>query len=245
MAVGQPGRATSPVAQDVTVLDWNIKSAQIGGAAAVAADIATAHPDVVVLEEVSSSPWGGDNARELADRLGMYWAWLPNSEFGGHHFLGNAVLSRYPISQVYNTPLPYAPGTEPRGLLHTLVDVNGVKVTVWATHLHFTGPVRLPQSQAVSDKVGDPSCATVLAGDMNSTPNSPMYSHFVRHLVDSFAGLTQGSGATVPADVPRGRIDYIFHSADISASQQSVRPQQHSDHRAVRVVLHVDPSSSC
>ena len=55
---------------------------------------------------------------------------------GGQY--GTALLSRYPIESVENTPLPRLPGDEQRGLLHAVLDVDGAKLSAYVVHLQHT-----------------------------------------------------------------------------------------------------------
>ena len=80
---------------------------------AIAAVLADVQPDVCGLQEVWASP-AGHLAAVLAEQLGMHWAWTPSPaperwqrRIGDPTMeVGNAILSRWPITEQASQPLP-------------------------------------------------------------------------------------------------------------------------------------------
>ncbi len=77
---------------------------------AIAATLAEVRPDLCGLQEVWAAP-GESLAAELAGRLGMHWCWAAagegrDSRGGLRLFIGNAILSRWPITAQAELRLP-------------------------------------------------------------------------------------------------------------------------------------------
>ena len=67
-----------------------------------------------------------DEASYLAQATGMHDVFGANLVQADGRRFGNAILSRYPVIESHNTPLPRVTGSEPRGLLHArTVRVDG------------------------------------------------------------------------------------------------------------------------
>ncbi|MEO3841877.1 endonuclease/exonuclease/phosphatase family protein [Streptomyces sp. B22F1] len=145
-------------------------------------------PDVVGLQEV----WGrgADNqAGWLANELGMHWAWAPSPEPGRWQRriddptveVGNAVLSRWPITEQDTAVLP-AGEEEPDGqqaLYARVAAPGGVTVPFFTTHLisyPHASATRTAQVSAlarfVHERRGDGDFPPVVTGDFNAEPDS-------------------------------------------------------------------------
>ena len=104
----------------------------------VARLVRSADVDVALLQEVDrfrGRSRFSDMPRVLAARTGMDVAYGLNVDLPGRAVSGTATLSRLPILSQRNVRLPTAPGRKPRGLLRTDLDVDGVRVSVFNTHL--------------------------------------------------------------------------------------------------------------
>ncbi len=161
---------------------------------------------------------------DVAEALGMYWAFGPTFQQGTLRFwpgtLGNAVLSRYPIRHVQNIPLQSVAWRKPRSLFQAVVDVEGVALTVFVTHLdHLLAPVRRRQFETIADRLRQTRGPHVLMGDLNT--HTPVRSRIwqgetvIRHLralgyVDAFAAVGRGDGRSYPTRFPLARLDYIW-----------------------------------
>jgi len=71
--------------------------------------IRSVDPDVLCLQEVWSDDSGADDARRLADDLGLHVARTDPVFWNGQSF-GNAVLSRWPVERIADERLPRADG---------------------------------------------------------------------------------------------------------------------------------------
>ncbi|MGH3996346.1 MAG: peptidoglycan DD-metalloendopeptidase family protein [Pseudonocardiaceae bacterium] len=233
-------------AQTVSVLTYNIKHGSIakraGGLESLAQEITTSGAGIVVLQEADNHGAGStaENVQWLAHRLGMQAAYAVNGRFRGKDTIDNAILSRYPLSSPENTRLPGSSSIQPRGLLHVAAQLDdGGLIHVYGSHLHFTGAIRQTQAAKIRDHIGTPECAAILAGDMNTTPNTAIHRALTTHLADPFASGKHGRGLTSPSSSPKARIDYLLHDTDTKVTAAEVMAAGDSDHRAVRATLDV------
>jgi len=191
--------------------------------------IRSAGADVVTLNEVINPVHLDGHTRdilsELADRLEMHYAfgasgWTDASPLWSGP-VGNAILSRYPLTRINNTLLPRPTATKQRSLFEArLAGGPARELTVFATHLdHAFEGTRMIQLQAAIRHMR-PYGPHVLAGDFN-TPGFP--GQRTRHVMapilflmrragyrDAFHVAGKGPGHTFPAASPFVRIDYLF-----------------------------------
>lgn len=206
---------------------------------AQAAVLAAEPPDIVVLNEVDRG-WlvtgGHDTLRLFADRLGLPHVFAPAAD----EVWGNALLSRYPVSELRIERLPRGGAPMMRSQLVAVIDVaEGQQLAVVGTHLSHVdsqGDTRLPQARAVAGTVArlrERSLPTVVLGDLNAEPGSPelaTFDPFVRTALPSTA-------ATWPSWDPVERIDHVLISDDLVARDLSVPDSLASDHLPVVVTL--------
>ena len=219
----------------------------------VANEIEAWDADVVLLQEVDRNrprTLFDDQAVALATRLDMHPAYganvrRPPAEPGGKgQEYGTLTLSRYPVLDSDNVHLPNRPGLERRGLLRTTIDVDGAPVDVFNTHLqHTSGAVRREQVRGIRAVLETRDLPTVVGGDLNAEPDSPALALLAAAgLSDPWPAVGVDEGLTVPARVPRRRIDFVLHDASFEPRAAEDLLSTVSDHRAVRVVLRlVDP----
>lgn len=157
---------------------------------------------------------------------------------------GDAVLSRWPVTDPRSLPLPAvgAP-TGAQALAVTLDLGDGVRTAVVSTHLQpppGQGPV--VQARAVADfaigyAAGRP---LVVAGDLNTEPGDEAFGQFTNAgLADALAAARPL--ATSPADDPREQIDHVFVSPGLTPSDPVAVRSTASDHLPVAVTLTLPP----
>jgi endonuclease/exonuclease/phosphatase family metal-dependent hydrolase len=149
---------------------------------AIAATVAEVQPDLCGFQEV----WGGPEenlAVDLAGRLGMHWCWVEAGKVrdpgGTELFIGNAILSRWPITTQEAGALPVSASDEARVAVHARIDAPGGALPMFTTHLTY-GPgrsaLRAGQVRALARFVEEHSggCAypPVVTGDLNAEPGS-------------------------------------------------------------------------
>lgn len=182
--------------------------------------------DVVGLQEVDRH-FGArsdfvDQASWLARALNMHLVYGANLDLDPlspdqpRRQYGTAILSHAPILDWDNTYLPRFGNHEQRGLLRARINVRGVPVQVYNTHLqHNDAAERLAQAQAITQLIGTPDESVVLLGDLNATPAAPEIRALVETLVDAWEAAGLGAGYTYPSEDPDRRIDYIMQSDDV------------------------------
>ena len=149
---------------------------------AIAATLAGVQPDLCGFQEV----WGGpaeNLAVDLAGRLGMHWCWVEAGKVrdpgGTELFIGNAILSRWPITTQEAGALPVSVSDEARVAVHARIDAPGGTLPLFTTHLTY-GPgrsaLRAAQVRALARFAEEHSggCAypPVVTGDLNAEPGS-------------------------------------------------------------------------
>jgi endonuclease/exonuclease/phosphatase family metal-dependent hydrolase len=193
--------------------------------------------DVVVLQEVSRG-WliSGrlDMLTWLSQRLGLPYVSGPTAD----PFWGNAVLSRYPVIEYENHDLPPRDLFLLRGFTSVTLDIGGGDtLRVIATHFHHVegdSDIRQPQARAVAE-FWDGSDNTVLLGDLNARPDAPEIA-ILREagLIDAGA---EADEFTFHSTDPYERIDYIWVSPDLTATEVVTRRTTASDHLPVSATV--------
>lgn len=208
---------------------------------AIATVVAETDPDVCGFQEVWSA--GEENfAAELAARLGMHWCWTSvlvrtGDAYGQELRIGNAILSRWPISGQREMALPIdGYPSERRTALHARIDAPDGALPFFTTHLSY-GPglsaLRLQQvrglARFVADQAADCAYPPVVTGDFNAEPDSdelrllggvltaPATAGLVlldawRYAAPTDPGFTwdRRNGYQANSVIPNSRIDYIL-----------------------------------
>jgi endonuclease/exonuclease/phosphatase family metal-dependent hydrolase len=192
--------------------------------------------DIVAIQEVDVGCARSGNlnqADELARLTGMTPCFAPAIPLQGGLY-GILVLSRLPVTLWSTLPLP---GQEPRCLLTVDLIWAGGPLRFCATHLDLEARQRqlsLPLIKRAVERRGVPF---VLAGDLNSTPDSGL----VQSLVAAWQASASLAGPTTyPADAPTERIDYILAGPAGAWQVQTmevIADALTSDHRPVRATL--------
>jgi endonuclease/exonuclease/phosphatase family metal-dependent hydrolase len=155
---------------------------------AIAATLAEVQPDLCGFQEVWGGPGengpGENLAIDLAGRLGMHWCWAEAGKVrdaggGTELFIGNAILSRWPITTQAADALPVSVSDEARVAVHARIDTPGGALPMFTTHLTWglgRSALRTAQVRALARFVEDHSsgCAypPVVTGDLNAEPGS-------------------------------------------------------------------------
>jgi endonuclease/exonuclease/phosphatase family metal-dependent hydrolase len=257
-----PAEARSDsAAEPLQVLTFNIHAGRgadnVLDLERVARLIRSSGADVVGLQEVdrhysARSNWV-DQGAELARRLDMHLAFgatideEPPAPGRPRVQFGNAILSRYPITSSSLTLLPVTPGQEPRGLLKAVVDVPGVDLEVFNTHLgDVSATDRVQQATRIQQEIGTPERPTILVGDMNAAPGAPEITILQGFLTDTWAVAGEGPGYTFESTNPAARVDYVFTSDAVPPVQGRVVSTDPvaSDHLPVAVHVPITSQDS-
>jgi endonuclease/exonuclease/phosphatase family metal-dependent hydrolase len=199
--------------------------------------VAAADPDLVALQEVDKNTSRSgyvDQAKELAQRLGMEYRFMKNLDYQGGEY-GIALLSRYPIQATYLHPLP-ANGGEPRGALEVVVEVPDLygrtnTLSFISLHLdHLGDSSRVSQVQTLLADLAPRSQPIILAGDFNALPSEGSIALLESNGYDP---LDPAGAFTYPSPAPTKKIDYIM-AKGLAVSESTfevVAETMASDHR--------------
>ncbi len=193
--------------------------------------IESAHPNVVVLQEVSRG-WlatsGADEALWLSHRLNMPIYFGGNSDDG---LWGNAILTRAPVSTVKQLHFTLTKNLK-RGTIEVLVPTPSGDLWFVGTHLDnpkAADDIRLEQTRQLVASLEDRYPAVVM-GDFNADPGTDVLTTFnAAGLADT--GLTFTPNATTTTDARR--LDYILVTNGIQVNSEQVIESIASDHRPV------------
>ncbi|MGB8707801.1 MAG: endonuclease/exonuclease/phosphatase family protein [Dehalococcoidia bacterium] len=196
-------------------------------------------PDIVALQEVSRG-WVVNGRLDMLEwlsyRLHMPYVFGPTAD----PFWGNAILSRYPIVAYSRENLPPPELLIQRGFTVALIDLgNDQRIKVIATqfdNVELDTEIHQQQAQTIIDfwgGLGD----TILLGDFSAQPGrQEVVKLYQANLKDSTMGWKAAD--TYPSNYSLERIDYIWISPDLSASDVGVLSSTASDHLPVVAVIH-------
>lgn len=189
----------------------------------IAEVITTLNPDIVALQEVDRHTGrlnGVDLAAELGRLTGMQHVFGRAMKYDGGEY-GEAILSRFPIVNITNHALPIVPidttnGTamqevEPRAALAVELQFRDTENTFIfiGTHLDHLRDPSNRNAQAIglleiAAEYGNKP--VILAGDLNSTPDSEAIATLLTHWKDAWP--PDRDGGTSPRS--NRRIDYVM-----------------------------------
>lgn len=240
--VDNPGRAAQQ-GDTIRILAYNIHHGEgmdlrldLERVAAIINDL---QPDLVALQEVDRSVERTefvDQAAVLAELTGLhaeFGAFMPYQ--GGDY--GMAVLSRWPVVNATNHRLP--DGAEPRSALAVRVrEPEGDRELEFVgIHLYRTAEERLAQAQQLAEVYASADVPVILAGDFNSTPDSPV----IELLARSWSFVDKGADRlTFSSMTPEREIDFVAYRPAAQfrvVAQRLLDDPVTSDHRPVFVEL--------
>lgn len=209
--------------------------------------IAPFHPDILSLNEVrddSAEPGFSAQTRILAEALHMPYSYFAEALPAGKHGpYGNALLSRYPFTTIEKVMIPdpdtFRPGGhyETRCVIKAAVDTGHGLLSVMNTHF---GLEYEEAEQAVQTVLSltDPQVPSILMGDFNLTPDSPLLSPLMQVYQDS-ARLLPPDVKTYPSHAPEIKIDYILGCGPLVFTKAKVPDLVVSDHLPYLVEIEV------
>jgi endonuclease/exonuclease/phosphatase family metal-dependent hydrolase len=177
-----------------------------------------------------------DTIGRLAAMLGMHYAYganldrppakpgMPRNQYG------TAVLSKYPIMASHNHLLTSF-GKEQRGLLETLIDINGIPVYFYSTHLGLDQEQRETQTNEILSIMGQNEGPQIVVGDFNARPHSPEMRKLTALFQEPWASLPEAY--TIASNRPYAKIDYIWANEQLLLGDPAdavVMNVQASDH---------------
>ena len=224
-------------------------------------------PDVVCLQEVEVLKSNDYlTLHELREALSVYpYTYFDFKIFNKRRQYGNAVFSKYPligkrtlqyesranITSVCDIVLPedtlrlYTNHLESNRLRRKDIDLGTTTESAQSAFqgtsakLEKASEIRIRQAEAIHEDVLLSPHPVLIVGDMNTTPVSYTYRILQKGMRDAFLETSNGQfGHTF---VKRGigvRIDYIFHSPSLSASDFDIHRVDYSDHYPIVTKIH-------
>ena len=175
--------------------------------------IRDADADLVALQEVDYKTRRARNY-DLVCELGWRTKMAPlfgkamNYDGGAY---GVGILSKQAIISSRNFQLPYTSGNEPRTSLEILTQLHGGDtIRFVATHLDYKeiSPDRIKQVETINKEFVQKDYPTILAGDLNATPDSKSIAILNKFWTDSFGSQHE---PTYSSKNPEKKIDYIMY----------------------------------
>ncbi|MDR1880809.1 MAG: family 78 glycoside hydrolase catalytic domain [Tannerellaceae bacterium] len=183
-------------------------------------------PDVVAIQEVDSATLRSEGVYtlgELSRLTSMHPTYTPAIDYQGGKY-GIGILSKEQPLRVQATPLP---GREER---RVLLVAEFEEYVFACTHFSLTEEDRLASVAIINEAVKGITKPLFLAGDMNSTPDSPPQTA----LRETFIPLSDPAVNTIPVVNPTACIDYIYvHKNSCKHTllrQKVIDEQMASDH---------------
>ena len=205
-------------------------------------------PDLVALQEIDvgvERSGREHQIRMLGKMTGMASRYGPTQHYQGGLY-GNGVLSRLPILDVAIHPLPYTEATKekvtyPRACIAVTVrGPEGRPLRFISTHFqHNVSEDRLAEAKKINQLFAGKggNIPTILAGDMNATPDSDPMKELHKHWTNA---MNDPPAPTAPSRKPRSRIDYILFRPAKSfrlLETKVIAEEMASDHRPVLAVF--------
>lgn len=223
--------------------------------------------DLVILNEVDfDATWSGhvNQAEFLAKRAGFpYWIEQRNLDVDFPFFrlqCGNAILSKYPLSDPQLIDLPAYSSLEPmfagkkQAVICTMQLDGSRKIRVLAVHLeHRSEDVRVAAAKVIDEIRRQSDLPLLVAGDFNSSPVTFPGAEQDEHgqtalslLLDSDGFQTrprepEANRRTFPADHPNLAIDWVLAPKSWTWASEFVPAVMLSDHRPMLAHLAIGP----
>ena len=201
--------------------------------------------DVLALQEVDRDVPRSNRADQtaiVAAGCGLNGLYAPARRLDGCEY-GNALLVRGSFSDVEHFPLPVGPDKEARAVVVAGVEVDGVALSVAATHLQnrHGGPPPTPKDAAeqleqlnvVLAGLARRPRPRVLLGDLNVLPEVAV------PVLEAAGYEVADSEPTVVVGAPKFRIDYVAVDG-LAVGASEVHDTVVSDHRALVVIASPD-----
>jgi len=200
--------------------------------------------DVIALQEVlrpfdEDAPYEEDPLGQLCEELDLHLAFAATRKHRRGQ-LGNAILSRFPITSISVVDISYS-RVERRGALAAQVGHSGASLGVVATHLSLVDRTRHRQVQSLMDHPALNAGPAVLMGDMNAWRNCKG-----SQVLEESLGLHHNLDwpASFPAGRPMLSLDRIYsRNADVVEVREHDSPaaRKASDHLPVVAEVQVKP----
>lgn len=237
----------------LTLLTYNIRhgapyNSDVINLNNIAAVIKQSKADVVALQEVDVNTERSDNvvdqidqAKKLAELLGMEYYFSKSIDYRGGEY-GNAILSKFPLSNKRRLDLPAVAGGEQRSIaLATVTLPDGKTFEFGSTHFDLN-TIRLQQAEFLNSLSIEMKKPLFIGGDFNATPESEEMVKLKKEFNFSCMGNCQ---FTIPVVNPTKAIDFIVYNSLAKQTYSllsgiSMTGQYASDHLPVVAIYRYD-----
>ena len=216
-------------------------------------------PDIVCMQEFSMKN------RAAFAKFATELPYRHDYVFGNQELCGNAILSRYPITdsgtitfvdshnmcvwadidlggdkiRVYNCHLQSSTISF-TSLIQRIASKGELKSEIKEVHVKLRNSNRLRAQQVEEILAHCSKCEypIIICGDFNDTPVSHTYHQLRRGRKDSFAEAGKGFGASYSYLWPLLRIDYILFPREYKAFRNEIKRESYSDHYPVSTYIY-------
>ena len=222
----------------VRVVTYNVRGFR-DDLAALERTVRSLAPDVLLLNETGAR-W---RLRRFAADLDLALASDPWSPL--RRRAKDAVLVRSPwrIADQRQQRFTGSRFLYPRAALLARLERDGVDLWAVATHLGLRPAERRHHAEQLVSTLEGLDAPVIVAGDTNELADGKAMTMLDERYPDAWGRAGEGPAATIPADVPTTRIDYVFTSPEIAVERawvpQTDEVRRASDHRPVAVDLDV------
>jgi endonuclease/exonuclease/phosphatase family metal-dependent hydrolase len=183
----------------------------------IAAVLAAVDPDIVALQEVvGPGPSGAGHAAAIGAALGMRGIMAPTREYRRHAF-GNAVLTRYPITEHSQIDLSWKT-CEPRNSQRAAIDLGQRRVLqIYNVHLGTALLERRHQAPRLADWIHDTRVPgpKVVLGDFNEWGRGLVDDVLAERLESANLFPHLRRRRTYPGFLPLLHLDHIYFEGDV------------------------------
>lgn len=245
LEIGRGSKMITPSSnpKDLTVVSYNIRWRTSKELDQIIEWLENKKVALVALQEVDRArerTGKTNNARVLAEKLGMFYAWAapPPATDVGEEETGVELLSAYPLSDVTRIVLPHAgPGGRFRVAIGATVKIGKTSLRVYSVHSETRIPVaqKIDQLRAVLDDLGRSPKAmpAIVMGDFNSWEPATMAG--VREL------FTNDGWTTPFSDESTFKRDVVLFDVELKLDWiwlRGLSAQSHGIDRAISVSDH-------
>lgn len=238
---GSHARPPAERGESLLVVSWNIQHGlEVEKAAAdLAARGELRNADIILLQEMDEL-----GTVRIAESLGLDYVYATAGTHSqtGRNF-GNAILSRWPISEPEATLLPYkaAIGGHPRVVVESTVSVGDTGIRACSVHTEIPSlgsGKRLRQFEAIAAVAASwPSERMLVGGDFNTVTRRSINALAARMASVGAARASVGAGTTLRRGGREFTLDHVFVRGLIPETTGVVLDIEASDHRPLWVRL--------
>lgn len=181
-------------------------------------------------------------AKIMAEKLGYYYYFAPAIMVKKENPYGNALLSKYPITNAQNIPIPDPlEKRNPKGYYESRCILKATiqaekPFTVLVSHFGLNPDEHENAVATALSQVEKTAC--VLMGDFNMKPDNPLIESIGQVMYDSAQVFTEPL-LSIPSDTPSIKIDYIYTTDDIKVLEADIPAETASDHRPYYAYLEI------